>query len=186
MEFPEPVGGQQKRPFFMLVAMAGAVLIAGNAAAQSLPPGVDAFILGADGLVQAAEERARLGRAIDRTNIIREALSRKLKSAQSGEDISLESLNLKSLLCGVRVNDAIFVARRNYLRAVSAKIGEVGKPSQIDNIATAIAVLFSSYSIDVGQIPDEDSDAWERLVAQIASRCDGDLKRRSPAARRPV
>jgi hypothetical protein len=146
-----------------------------QSAGSALPPGVDAFVASTDALAKSAAERVDLGRAAERLQTIRAALTSKLLAANSKDKLLLDQLNERMLLCAPRLNNIQVAAQRNYIQAVSSKIQEVGKPTQIDNLSAAVAALFASQSITVSvAIPDEAK--LKQLTAPMMARCNSDIE----------
>ena len=145
----------------------------GAHAQPALPTGADAFVASAHALAKSANERIELGRSNARLEIVRLALTDQLIRAKSGDVIRFNNLNEVLLLCGVRGGDLLLSAQRNYLQAVAAKIEEVGRPAQIDNLASAVKTLFSSQSLDVTNVASNTELA--NLTQRLQERCERDL-----------
>ncbi len=137
-----------------LAAAALAIGATSAASAQALPPGADAFVASANALARSASERVDLGRATARLDVLRHAVTEKLLAAGAGQTIYLDTLDEQALLCRVRGAHLAVAAHRNYLQALAARIEEVGKPAQIDNLLVAVKALFAGQSIDLtGAVP---------------------------------
>jgi hypothetical protein len=150
------------------------VHVAGVQAQSILPTAVDAFVASADALAKSASEPVDLGRATLRLDKVRLALTNKLLTAKSNDTIQIDSLDEADILCGTRTAQIVIAAQRNYLQAVAAKIDQAGKPSQIDNITSAVVALFASQSIDIKSVADD--AALKTSAEQLTTRCQNDLK----------
>jgi len=159
---------------FLLVAATFLVGVPCAQAQSALPPAVDAFVSSANALAKSAGDAADLGRTNSRLDIIHLAVTAKLATASPEPNLRLSDLDEGLVLCGPRTKNLVLTAQRNYLQAVAAKIDEVGKPSQIDNLSTAVKSLFASQSIDVKNIPDQ--QALEKVQHTMMSMCQSDLK----------
>jgi hypothetical protein len=147
----------------------------GAAMAQSvLPPAVDAFIASVNGLSTSAKDLTDLGRSAARLQLFKTEVSRQLLSANGESVVQLAWIDEARVLCTVESDNIVLAAERNYLAAVGSKIEEIGKPSQIDNLTSAVHALFASQSIDVQSVADE--TALKNLQKGIIDRCTSDLK----------
>src|SRR4051794_17732356 len=97
-----------------------------GSAETSLPSSVDAFVASAGALAKSGSDLVDLGRSTDRLNRVRAELTEQLENANAGSVLSLKELDEVILLCSPRGNSIVVSAERNYIRAVAAKINEVG------------------------------------------------------------
>jgi hypothetical protein len=120
-----------------------------NAGAQtSLPPAVDAFISSASALTKSASELVDLGRSTSRLEKLRREVTDKLLAARTGEPLRLTA-DEAELLCEARTDQLATAVRRNYIQSVAGRLAEVGKPSKIDNLESAVKSLFANQSVDM-------------------------------------
>jgi hypothetical protein len=147
----------------------------GSASGQSvLPPAADAFVAGANALAKSASERVDLGRANARLNSLQTDFTEKLLATKSAKPTFTLGADESKLLCDTRGISIEVAARRNYIQAVAGRIEEVGKPTKIDNLQSAIGSLFAGQSLDIkAEIPNPAELAKER--ATIVQRCEKDL-----------
>lgn len=139
----------------------------------ALPPAVDAFVAASDALARAADERVDLGRATERMNMIRASLTTSLLKRPSPAKITIP-LALPNLLCSARAANVEVAARRSFIKSIAARIDEVGRPTKIDNLETALKSLLSSQSLDITvALPNAEALAAARTAIQ--QRCEQDL-----------
>ena len=154
------------------IAFPASILPAG--AQSALPAPVDAFVVSANSLAKAAAERADLGRATARLNQIRQEVTDKLLAARTGDPIRLTIVH-ETLLCEPRAANVEVAVRRNYIQTVAANFQQVGRPSRIDNLSSAISSLFASQSLDIrAEIPS--ASELEDAKKKVRDRCQTDVK----------
>ena len=137
----------------VLVFVSG--ILCGAAYSQTgMPAGADAFITSITALSNAAKEKAELGRSSDRLAHIKKKFTEEFLKKSPTFKLDLTSVEKKSdgkeekissfqtLLCNSRLGNLDIANQRSYLQIVASKIEEIGKPTKIENIATAVRVLF--------------------------------------------
>jgi len=158
-----------------------AVLIAADGrfhqgTAQALPPGADAFVASANALAKSAGERVELGRANTRLRQVRAMLATQLiGGAVAPVKIQLTGLDETEVLCRALRQHLDVASGRNYIQTLGTKIEEVGKPTQIDNIVTAVRTVFQSQSLDI-KGPITTKAELDAVVKAQTDRCASDIK----------
>jgi hypothetical protein len=148
--------------------------MAATTAAPALEP-ADAFVASANALAKSASEQADLGRAVVRLERVRLALTAALLGAQAGDKLALGAIDEKDLLCKPRGEQVKIAIERNYLQAVAAKIEEVGKPAQIDNLIAAVKAVFANQTVDV-RTPVPSEAEMKKIIELQVTRCEADIR----------
>lgn len=159
----------------ILVAYAGLMVVpASEGRSQTaLPPAVDAFIAASNALAKSADERVDLGRATARMNMIRSALTANLLKKPSPAKLTVP-LVVSTLVCDIRAANVEVAARRSFIQSIAARIDEVGKPTKIDNLETALKSLLSNQSLDI-TVALPNAEALAAARTDVKQRCEQDF-----------